>query len=51
MVDGSGIGSAIAANKVPGIRAALVLNPEYAYAREIVFPGPLVGLVVVRPDG
>lgn len=30
MIDGAGIGSAIAANKVPGIRAALVRDPETA---------------------
>jgi ribose 5-phosphate isomerase B len=35
VVDGAGIGSAIAANKVPGVRAALCLDETIArYARE-----------------
>lgn len=34
-LDGAGLGSAIAANKVPGVRAAMCLNPTLArYARE-----------------
>ena len=35
VIDGSGLGSAIAANKVPGIRAAMCVTPTLArYARE-----------------
>jgi len=35
VIDGAGIGSAIAANKVPGIRAAMALTPTIArYSRE-----------------
>ena len=35
MIDGAGIGSAIAANKVRGIRAAMCTTPTLArYARE-----------------
>jgi len=35
VIDGAGIGSAIAANKIDGVRAALGLNPTLArYARE-----------------
>jgi ribose 5-phosphate isomerase B len=35
VIDGAGIGSAIAANKVPGIRAAMCVTPTHArYARE-----------------
>ncbi len=35
VIDGSGVGSAIAANKVAGIRAAMVAEPTAArYARE-----------------
>ena len=35
VIDGAGIGSAIAANKVPGIRAAMCVTPTLArYARE-----------------
>jgi ribose 5-phosphate isomerase B len=35
VIDGAGLGSTIAANKVPGVRAALCLNPTLArYARE-----------------
>ncbi len=37
VIDGSGVGSAIAANKVAGIRAAMVADPTAArYAREHV---------------
>lgn len=35
VIDGAGLGSAIAANKVPGARAAMCLNPTLArYARQ-----------------
>src|SRR5690606_34661725 len=35
VIDGAGIGSAIAANKVPGIRAAMATTPTIArYSRE-----------------
>jgi ribose 5-phosphate isomerase B len=35
VIDGAGIGSAIAANKVPGVRAAMCLTPTIArYSRE-----------------
>ena len=35
VIDGAGIGSTIAANKVPGVRAAMCINPPLArYARE-----------------
>jgi ribose 5-phosphate isomerase B len=35
VIDGAGLGSAIAANKVPGVRAAMCVNPTLArYARE-----------------
>jgi ribose 5-phosphate isomerase B len=34
-IDGAGLGSTIAANKVPGVRAAMCLNPTLArYARQ-----------------
>jgi ribose 5-phosphate isomerase B len=34
-IDGAGLGSAIAANKIPGVRAAMGLNPTLArYARQ-----------------
>jgi ribose 5-phosphate isomerase B len=35
VIDGAGLGSAIAANKIPGVRAAMCLNPTLArYARQ-----------------
>lgn len=35
VIDGAGLGSTIAANKVPGVRAAMCLNPTLArYARQ-----------------
>ena len=52
VIDGSGLGSAIAANKVPGIRAAMCSTPTLArYGREHNGINVLaLGVTLVGPD-
>jgi len=52
VIDGSGIGSAIAANKLAGIRAAMCVNPMLArYGREHTGINVLaLGSTIVSPD-
>ncbi len=52
VIDGAGIGSAIAANKVPGVRAAMALNDTIArYSREHNGANVLtLGATLVTPD-
>lgn len=52
VIDGAGIGSTIAANKVPGVRAALCLTPTLArYSREHAGANVLaLGSTLLTPD-
>jgi ribose 5-phosphate isomerase B len=52
VIDGAGLGSAIAANKIPGIRAAMCLNETLArYSREHNGANVLtLGATLVTPD-
>jgi ribose 5-phosphate isomerase B len=52
VIDGAGLGSAIAANKVPGVRAAMCLSPTLArYAREHNGANVLtLGATLTSPD-
>ncbi len=51
-IDGAGLGSTIAANKIPGVRAAMCLNPTLArYARQHNGANVLaLGSTLVTPD-
>ena len=51
-IDGAGLGSAIAANKIPGVRAAMCLTPTLArYARQHNGANVLaLGSTLVTPD-
>jgi ribose 5-phosphate isomerase B len=52
VIDGAGIGSAIAANKIPGVRAAMAVNETIArYAREHNGANVLtLGATLISPD-
>ncbi|HKB11073.1 MAG TPA: RpiB/LacA/LacB family sugar-phosphate isomerase [Vicinamibacterales bacterium] len=52
VIDGAGIGSAIAANKIPGVRAAMAMNETIArYSREHNGANVLtLGAMLVSPD-